>query len=59
MSEEPDVARVEKRATLLPEEIAAGGSVDPEAQAAAILADSDERTEEPEQTKHESVQTPD
>ena len=31
---------------LLPEELAAG-SEDPEAQAAAVLADSDERTEDP------------
>jgi hypothetical protein len=59
MSEEPDVERVESRASLLPEEIAAGGSADPEAQAAAILEDSDRRTEAPEQTKHESGQTPD
>jgi hypothetical protein len=59
MSEEPDVERVESRASLLPEEIAAGGSDDPQAQAAAILEDSDRRTEAPEQTKHESGQTPD
>lgn len=59
MSEEPDIDRVEARANLLPEEIAAGGSVDPEAQARAILADSDLRTDAPEQTKQESVQTPD
>jgi hypothetical protein len=59
MTEEPDVERVQARASLLPEEIAAGGSADPEAQAAAILEDSDRRTEDPEQTKHESGQTPD
>jgi hypothetical protein len=35
---------VETRAELLPEEISAGGSADPEAQAAAILAESEERT---------------
>jgi hypothetical protein len=59
MTEEPDVQRVESRASLLPEEIAAGGSANPEAQAAAILADSDARTAAPEETKHESGQTPD
>jgi hypothetical protein len=59
MSEDPDVERVAARAHLLPEEIAAGGSADPQAQAAAILADSDRRTDAPEQTKHESAQTPD
>ncbi len=48
----------ERAATLLPEEQAAG-SDDPHAQAEAILADSDRRTEQPEQTKNESVQTPD
>ncbi len=59
MTEEADDARIEARAHLLPEEIAAGGSDNPAAQAAAILADSDRRTEAPEQTKHESGQTPD
>ena len=39
-----DRERVETRADLLPEEKAAG-SEDPQAQAEAILADSDERTE--------------
>ena len=53
-----DEERVEGRAELLPEELAAG-SDDPEAQAAAILEESDERTEHPEETQHESVQTPD
>lgn len=53
-----DVARIERRADLLPEERAAG-SDDPEEQARAILAESDERTEHPEETRHESVQTPD
>ncbi|SDP47387.1 hypothetical protein SAMN05660199_03988 [Klenkia soli] len=38
---------VETRAELLPEEDAAGGSADPEAQAAAILAESEERTLHP------------
>jgi hypothetical protein len=50
--------RISERAKLLPEEEAAG-SDDPQAQAEAILEDSDERTERPEKTKHESVQTPD
>ena len=59
MTEELDDARVESRAHLLPEEIAAGGSDNPEAQAAAILADSDRRTEAPDETKDESGQTPD
>ena len=58
-SGEPDPERVRQRAhELNPEEIAAG-SDDPEAQAAAILADSDERTEHPEQTRRASNQTPD
>jgi len=35
---------VETRAHLLPEEEAAGGSDDPEVQAATILAESEERT---------------
>jgi hypothetical protein len=63
MTESPDPAaadddRVERRAELLPEEEDAG-SVDPTAQAEAILADSDERTEDPEETRRESTQTPD
>ena len=43
---------------LLPEELAAG-SADPEAQAEAILAESDERTHYPERTQAESPQSPD
>ena len=58
MSETPDDARVERRAELLPEEQAVG-SEDPQAQAEAILAESDERTEDPEQTRREYTQTPD
>jgi hypothetical protein len=50
-------ARAEHRA-LLPEEEAAG-SDDPELEARIILEDSDERTEHPERTKRDSVQTPD
>jgi hypothetical protein len=48
--------RVESRAHLLPEE-AAAGSADPEAQAAAILGESDERTDHPEDDARESKQT--
>jgi hypothetical protein len=50
--------RVEERALLLPEERAAG-SDDPEAQASAILADSDRREFEPERTQQASPQSPD
>ena len=53
-----DEERVEGRSELLPEELAAG-SDDPQAQAEAILAESDERTEHPEETQRESVQSPD
>ena len=49
---------VAQRAELLPEEQAAG-SDDAEAQAEAILEESDERTERPEKTRRESTQTPD
>lgn len=58
MTEPADETRVDHRAELLPEEQAAG-SDDPEEQAAAILAESDERTEHPEETRQESTQTPD
>jgi hypothetical protein len=58
MSENPDHERIERRAELLPEEQAAG-SDDPTAQAEAILEESDERTAHPEETRHESTQTPD
>ena len=51
-----DEARIASRADLLPEEKAAG-SDDPEAQAAEILRDSDERTADPEGTGEESTQT--
>ena len=53
-----DEHRVEGRSQLLPEELAAG-SDDPRAQAEAILAESEERTEHPEETQRESVQSPD
>ena len=58
MSQSPDDERIESRAELLPEEQAAG-SEDPEAQAEQILAESDERTDDPEGTRAESTQTPD
>ncbi len=45
MPEHPDDDRVADRAELLPEEQAVG-SDDPEAQARAILADSDRRTDD-------------
>lgn len=57
MSETPDEDRVQSRADLLPEEEAAGSEA-PEQQAAAILQDSDDRTEDPEGTRHRSQQTP-
>ena len=49
---------VETRSELLPEEQAAG-SDNPHDQAEAILAESDERTAHPEETREESTQTPD
>jgi hypothetical protein len=58
MTEPADEARVDRRADLLPEETAAG-SDDPERQAEAVLEDSDRRTEHPEETRHQSTQTPD
>ena len=60
-TDRPDDAsrhHVETRSDLLPEE-AAVGSDDPEAQAEAILEESDERTDDPEGTRRESAQTPD
>lgn len=54
----PDDARARSRAGLLPEESTAGASDNAQHQAEIILADSDRRTEDPEQTKHESNQTP-
>lgn len=53
-----DDDRIAERAALLPEERAAG-SADPDAQAEAILDDSDERVEDPEGTREASTQTPD
>lgn len=59
MPEHPDVDddRVADRAELLPEEEAAGSDA-PMEQAKAILEESDERTDDPEETRHESHQTP-
>jgi hypothetical protein len=58
MSQSADEARVERRSELLPEESNAGSEA-PHEQAAAILEESDRRTEDPEGTQHESTQTPD
>ncbi len=58
MTEQPEEEAIEHRANLLPEEVAAG-SDDPEAQAEAILVESQERTAHPEETRQESSQTPD
>ncbi|HSO69638.1 MAG TPA: LacI family DNA-binding transcriptional regulator [Arachnia sp.] len=58
MTESPDDRLIEGREQLLPEELAAG-SDDPEAQARAILEESEERTLHPEKTRRESTQTPD
>ncbi|WP_114558917.1 hypothetical protein [Desertihabitans aurantiacus] len=49
--------REAERAQLLPEEDVVG-SDDPQAQAAEILHDSDARTDDPEGTLEESVQSP-
>lgn len=54
----PEESHIDTRAELLPEEQEAG-SDDPRAQAEAILEESDERTAAPEETRHESTQTPD
>jgi hypothetical protein len=49
--------RVESRAELLPEEQVVG-SEDPEAQAEAILEESQDRTDDPSGTRAASSQTP-
>lgn len=56
-TESDDHDRITSRAELLPEEERAG-SEDPEAQAEAILEESDERTEDPSGTRAASTQTP-
>lgn len=53
-----DDERITERAELLPEEVDAG-SEDPDAQAEAILEESDERVDDPEGTRRASTQTPD
>lgn len=58
MTDETQDARVEERAALLPEERQVG-SDDSVRQAEVILADSDERTADPERARLESSQTPD
>jgi hypothetical protein len=58
MTESADEARIDSRADLLPEEKAVG-SDNPHDQAEAILAESDERTQDPEGTRHDYTQTPD
>jgi hypothetical protein len=57
MTEPADESRIDRRADLLPEEHAAG-SDDPEAQAEAILEESDDRTDHPAETQRKSVQSP-
>lgn len=56
MSNVPDEESVESRAELLPEEVAVG-SDDPQEQAAAILQESQERTDDPAGTGAASTQT--
>jgi hypothetical protein len=56
MTETPDEHHVDRRAELLPEEQEAGSDL-PREQAEAILAESTERTERPEETGEESTQT--
>lgn len=56
MTESPEDKHVDSRAELLPEEEQAG-SEDPHDQAAQILRESAERTEDPERTGAESSQT--
>ncbi|HET8604167.1 MAG TPA: hypothetical protein VFM09_09590 [Marmoricola sp.] len=54
----PAEEKVESRAELLPEERAAG-SDGASAQAREILEESQERTDDPEGTRHASTQSPD
>jgi hypothetical protein len=55
--EQRDHDRATSRADSVPEESAAGAD-DPQRQAEAVLADSDERVEDPAGTQEESTQTP-
>lgn len=57
MSDQPTDDDVAARSNLLPEE-AVAGSADPQAQAQAILQESEDRTLHPQQTRRESTQTP-
>jgi hypothetical protein len=57
-SETPEEQRIDSRAELLPEEKAAGSDA-PREQAEAILEESDDRTDHPQETRRESTQTPD
>ncbi|MEC9052338.1 MAG: hypothetical protein VX494_04015 [Actinomycetota bacterium] len=52
-----DEERAAHRADSVPEESEAGAD-DPKKQAEAVLADSDERLEDPSGTRNESTQTP-
>ena len=52
-----DEERAAHRADSVPEETEAGAD-DPKQQAEAVLADSDERLEDPPGTRNESTQTP-
>jgi hypothetical protein len=54
---ERDDELIAERSHLLPEEEAAG-SDNPQRQAEAILEESDERVEQPEETRRDSSQTP-
>jgi len=56
MSNQPDEEHIDSRANLLPEEKRVG-SDDPHEQAEVILEESAERTDDPEGTASESVQT--
>jgi len=58
VTQPPTDDNVQKRAELLPEELAAG-SDDPEAQARAILEESEDRVQHPAQTRQASSQVPD
>ena len=57
MSHDATESAAQQRDQLLPEELAVG-SDDAEAQAAVILAESEQRTLQPEQTRAQSTQTP-
>ena len=51
-----EAERISERAHLLPEELAVGSAA-PDLQAEAILAESEERTEHPDETRAASTQT--